>query len=190
MNKRDLRLELCRRALALAEHPEVSITTGLYAHKATRTDALSVCVLGGLTHEALAPDMLGNVVMGATTVAGAAFRYDFYRRDTYPDFIREVLTLIWDVEDVVLMETAFEGDLSYLLGKHVRLRSGPVATLWHFYNTGQHENTLKSLADRNLVGQFGAARVLRQYITDDRERYRCILKNVLTHGGLYNPRGR
>lgn len=190
MSKRDLRLELCCRALALAEHPKVEIATGLYACKTSLGGTLSVCILGGLVHEALAPDLLGTAPLGTETVLEAANRGDFYNRNTNADFIRQVLTTLWEVEDVALIETAFEGDVSRPLGRHIRLLGGPVTTLHAFYHHGYTEDTLTNQADRNLVGQFGAARVLRQYVTDDRERYRRVLKNVLTHGGLYNPRGR
>lgn len=173
----------------LAELINVQIVAGSYAIRYGTQGGYRFCILGALAFVARTHPVLGEVSLGGSTVREEG-ESDLFDVDVGTGFIRGVLTLVWDVEDVALIETAFEGDVSRPFGKHVPLRGGPVMTLWDFFHTGHHEDTLTTQADRNLFGQFGAARVLRQYVPDDRERYRRVLSNVLAHGGLYNSRGR
>lgn len=190
IDRRELRLEVCRRALSLAEHPNVNITTNMYAYKSDITRTLQVCILGGLIHEALAADLLGDVPLGATTFSVMAFRCDFYRKDN-PEFVLDVLSALWEVEDAALIECAFEGRVSVLLGRRIRILESSKAstTLYDFLNCDMKKDDLESQRDRSLVGQFDYARTLRASVPDDTERYRRILQNVVDHGGLYNPRG-
>lgn len=187
--KRELRLEVCQRALKLVERPDVTVTSKMYAYKSPVSQILHVCILGGLIHEALAHDLLGNVPYGAITFSVGASRCNFYRQDNFA-FVLDVLSELWEVEDAALIECAFEGDVSLFLGRKIRVLENTKrsTTLYDFFNCGMTED-LTTLADRNLVGQFSYARTLRQYVPDDTERYCHILRNVIEHGGLYNPRG-
>lgn len=189
VNKRELRLELCKRALTLAEHPKVRVSTGLYAHKSSLGGTLTVCLLGALAHEALAHDLLGSAQLEGGTVLELFYQGHLFGPHTRADFIRELLGLLWEVEDLALMETAFESNVSRPLSRHIKLRSGYTSNLWRYYNERQRPDTLSDQGDKNLVAQFDAARVLRQYVPDDTERYRRVLQNVILHGGLYNPWG-
>lgn len=187
VDKHAIRRSLCQRALVLAERIDVQIASGSYAIRYGTQGGYRFCILGALAFVARTHPALSQVSLEHSTVSeeGETDLFDF---NNAPDFVRSVLTLVWDVTDVALIEAAFEGDVSQPFGSRIPLRS--VAGHLHgFFNGGYHESSLQSQGDRNLVGQFSYALTLRASAPDDITRYRRILQNVLEHGGLYNPRG-
>lgn len=185
MDKREMRGRIAVRAAMLTADPTYRILAGKYARKGLRETQL--CLLGGLTVAAMHPDTLGEVTLEETTVSETG-ETCLFEPALVTDFIYAVLSMVWDKEDIALMECAFEGDVSNVFGRRIRLPSID-GSLWEFFHWGCHENVLKTEGERNLVGAFQYARTLKGAVPDDPLRYIRILKSIVRHGGLYNPRG-
>jgi hypothetical protein len=205
MARRELRRAVVRGALQLAEQINVEIEPNAYAVRYGTQGGYKFCILGALAYVTMSPRLLSEITLETVNrpesylleaehlaglgrsvrETGMADLFDFHKA---PDFVHDVLTLLWDVEDVALIETAFMGEVVYHLGSRIALKS-IVYNLWGFFHDGQSESILTSEGDRNLVGQFSYARTLRTSVPDDKRRYQRILQNVLEHDGLYNPRG-